>query len=340
MNKLNRRTFIKISALAGIGTLTGIGVANRDKIEAELFNHGMYRVSQSKAAIGTHVDITAFGESRMKLEDAVSDAFQEIQKYENLFTRYDHKSPVCELNEEGHLDHIDADLASLLDTCSVYHRDTNGAFDITVKPCIDLFKSCAENGRQPTDNEIASAVSRVGAEKLYLSGNKLYIPEGMGITLDGVAPGFIADRISELLVSRGITNYLINAGGEIRTSGHPMNGQNWRIAIQDPNHQNQYPGFIALNQGAVSTSGSYEIFYGSDRMFHHIVNARTGKSPNTSVSVTVTAPTATEADILSTALFVMSPQEALDYTSKHPSIACFIIDNEGNHIKSPNFKLA
>ena len=339
MDKLNRRTFIKLSALAGVGAIAGIGIAKRDIIEAQLINNGLYKVTQSRQAIGTHVDITAIGDSRMKTEDAVADAFALVDTYENLFTRYDHKSPVCELNEEGRLDHIDSELALMLQTCAFYHHETNGAFDITVKPCIDLFKSCNDAGRQPTDEEIAQALKHVGADKLHLNENKLYIPEGMGITLDGVAPGFIADRVSELLFARGINNYLVNAGGEIRTLGKPMGNDSWRIAIQDPGHNNNYPGFLALNNGAVSTSGSYEIYFGQDRLYHHIVNARTGKSPNTNVSVTVTAPTATEADILSTALFVMSPNEALDYTMKHPAVACLIIDSEGNQIKSPNFKL-
>ena len=340
MNKLNRRTFIKLSALAGLGTIAGIGIAKRETIEAELLHHGMYRVSQSKNAIGTHVDITAIGTSRMQAEDAVTDAFELVNTYENLFTRYDHKSPVSELNEEGRLEHVSPELALMFKTCDFYHHETKGAFDITVKPCIDLFKSCAEAGRHPTEEEIAQTVQHVGADKLHLKDNQLYIPEGMGITLDGVAPGFIADRVSELLFARGINHYLVNAGGEIRTFGKPLDGDSWRIAIQDPNHRNEFPGFLALNHGAVSTSGNYEIFYGQDRIFHHIVDAKTGKSPTTNVSVTVTAPTATEADILSTALFVMSPQEALNYVSQHPAVACLIIDKDGNQIQSPNFKLA
>jgi thiamine biosynthesis lipoprotein len=340
MNKLNRRSFLKLSALAGLGAAAGIAIAKRETIESVLLHDGMYRVSVSRPAIGTHVDITAIGKSKMQTEDAVAAAFDHIARYENLFTRYDHKSPVCELNETGRIDHIDDDLFAMLQTCDAYHRDTNGAFDITVKPCIDLFKACADAGRKPTEAEIAQIVPRIGADKLRLSANGLYIPEGMGITLDGVAPGFIADRVAQLLQNSGIHNYLVNAGGEIRTAGKPLNGQSWRIAIQDPSHQNNYPGFIALNEGAVSTSGNYEIFFGPDRMYHHIVNASTGKSPNTSVSVTVTAPTATQADILSTALFVMTPQQALDYTARHPEIACLIIDSNGNQIASPNFKFA
>ena len=337
--KLNRRAFLKMSALAGLGVAAGIGIAKRESLES-VFHDGMYRVSATRPALGTHVDITVIADGRIQAEDAVASAFEVISHYERLFTRYDHKSPVCELNETGRLDHLDAEVAAMMQTCHRYYRETDGAFDITVKPCIDLFKSCADAGRKPTESEIAQIASHIGSDKLHITESGIYIPEGMGITLDGVAPGFIADRVSQHLNGLGIRNYLVNAGGEIRTSGKPLNSEHWRIAIQDPSHQNNYPGFIALNAGAVSTSGNYEIYYGSDRVFHHIVDAKTGKSPNTSVSVTVTAPTAVEADILSTALFVMPPQKALDYTARHPGVACLIIDSNGNQIASPNFTFA
>ena len=339
MHKLNRRSFIKMSMLAGAGVLAGVGLANRESIESAILNGGRHRVSQSRAALGTHVDITAISHSQMQAEDAVAAAFDAVKRYESLFTRYNNQSHVCELNAEGRVDHIDPELAAILTKCAFYHHETRGAFDITVKPCIDLFKSCSDQGRHPTDSEIAEVMKFVGANRLHLEGNRLTIPEGMGITLDGVAPGFIADRVAELLQNHGITDYLVNAGGEIRTSGMPIHGESWRIAVQDPKHHGDYPGFIALNQGAVSTSGSYEIYYGQDRVFHHIVDAHTGKSPNTSVSVTVTAPTAIEADILSTALFVMNPEEAVAYADSHPGIGCLILDGQGNRIISRNFNL-
>lgn len=334
---MNRRSFLKLFALGGAAAAAGVALAHTESFES-LSDDGQYRISQSKRAIGTRVDITAIGSSRMQTEDAVEAAFRDVAAMERLLTRYDNASPVCELNAEGHLTHVPAELSALFAACDLYHRDTQGAFDITVKPLIDLFQARSKAGHTPTDSEIAEILPHIGAERIHASENALELPSGMGITLDGAAPGFIADRAAHILQSRGIDNFLVNAGGEIRTSGHPQNADAWRIAIQDPAKSGNYPGVLAMNNQAVSTSGNYEIFYQRDKLFHHIVDARTGRSPRLA-SVTVTAPTALEADILSTALFVMSPAEALDYVARHPQFACLIIDNDGNRTMSPNFSL-
>lgn len=331
---MNRRSFLKLFALTGTAAAAGTAAAYRDSFESVL-NGGLYRVSQTQNAIGTHVDVSAFGSSQYQTEDAVAAAFADLRNMESILTRFGSKSPVCELNAEGHIENMPQELASLYQTCEFFYRDTDGAFDITVKPLLDLMQKSVEAGRQPSESEISEILPHIGSSRLQFNQSSLTLAEGMAITLDGAAPGFIADRMANILRTHGIEHYLVNAGGEIRTSGHPKDADAWRVAIQDPAKKGDYPGFLSMNNLAVSTSGNYEISFGGD--FHHIVNARTGHSPNLA-SVTVTAPTALEADILSTALFVMSPEEALTYVSKHPQYACLIIDNEGNRTISPSMK--
>lgn len=334
---MNRRTFLKLAGLSTAAAAGGIIIANHDFFESLSDGRNTYRVTQSRHAIGTRVEVTAVGNSRTAAEDAVAAVFDDVLNMERLFTRYGNTSPVCELNAEGHLAHLPDELAGLLNTCVDYYRQTGGAFDITVKPCIDLFQKRHSQGQTPSDEDIAALMPYIGMDKIGIKDNRLVIPKGMGITLDGAAPGFIADRAAQILTKRGIDNFLVNAGGEIRTSGHARHGENWRIAIQDPSGRGNYPGTISLHNAAVSTSGNYEIYYGADKVFHHIVNARTGKSPNAFASVTVTAPTALEADILSTALFVMEPQEALAFVESRPHLACMMIQNDGNVLKSRRF---
>lgn len=334
---MNRRAFLKLAGLTSAAAAGGIVLANLDRFETLGFDRNTYRVSQSRRAIGTRVDVTAIGESQAKTEDAVVAVFEDVYQMERLLTRYDNASPVCELNAEGRLEHLPAELASVLNACIAYYHETHGAFDMTVKPCIDLFKAKHAQGHKPSEAEIAALMPFVGTEKLQMRDNTLVIPQGMGITLDGAAPGFIADRAADILKSHGIENFLVNAGGEIRTSGFAREGEDWRIAIQDPSGKGHYPGTFALRNAAVSTSGDYEIYYGSDKVFHHIVDAKTGKSPSAFSSVTVMAPTALEADILSTALFVMSPQEALAYVESRPHLSCLMVHHDGSIVKSRNF---
>lgn len=332
---MERRNFLKLLGAAGCAVAGGAALANLDKLES-LRHQGEYRVSMSRAAIGTHVDITAFGPSQYETEDAVAAAFADVADMERQLTRYGNLSPVAELNAEGHIEHLPAPMAALLASCMQFYRATGGAFDITVKPILDRLA----NHAAPSSSELENILAHVGSDKLILQGQSLSIPEGMGITFDGCAPGFIADRAADILAHHGIQNFLVNAGGEIRTSGRPEEGKAWRIAIQDPQKRGNYPGYLAMHQNAVSTSGNYEIFFSEDRLSHHIIDAHTGNSPKHATSVTVTAPTALEADILSTALFVMSPAEALAFTAAHPQYACLIIANDGSITASPNFELA
>jgi thiamine biosynthesis lipoprotein len=159
----------------------------------------------------------------------------------------------------------------------------------------------------------------------------------MGITLDGIAPGYIVDRVSALLAKLGVSNHLINASGDIRTSGFAGKAKQWTVAIQDPNHQKAYPGIVTMGTGAICTSGNYEIFYDQEKTFHHIVNPQTGHSPLLATSVTTTATSVMEADALATGLMVMPPAESLSLISQHPSNQCFIIDRDNKTLNTPGW---
>ena len=135
----------------------------------------------------------------------------------------------------------------------------------------------------------------------------LQIP-GMGVTLDGIAKGYVVDRMASVLADHGLEDFLINAGGDIRSAGLREDGEPWRVGVQDPKKQGDLPDVIGLSNGAVATSGSYEIYFDRDRSYHHIVSARTGDSPRSSESVSVVAPTTLAADALATAVFVMEPE--------------------------------
>ena len=161
---------------------------------------------------------------------------------------------------------------------------------------------------------------------------------GMGITLDGIAKGYIVDRASTILSERGIKNHLINAGGDIRTRGEKADKKPWTVAIQDPKKERNYPDTIQMRDGAVATSGNYEIFFDKEKMFHHIVNPRTGLSPELNTSVSVLAHTAMDADALSTSVFVMAPQRGIQFINNMPQCECFIVADKGNILKSKGWK--
>ena len=152
--------------------------------------------------------------------------------------------------------------------------NAQGIYDVTVQPVIDLFRAHRNPSDELTldDSELRAARALVGRRGLQVSGADLsFARSGMGITLDGIAKGYIADRVSAVLTSAGVKNHLVNAGGDIMASGHKSPGVPWRVAVQSPTGP-AYAGELSLSGKAIATSGSYEIYYDASRRHHHLIN--------------------------------------------------------------------
>ncbi|HSR35892.1 MAG TPA: FAD:protein FMN transferase [Desulfurivibrionaceae bacterium] len=337
-----RRSFLKLSGLLGLGA-AGAALLPATKAEAVLFGKNEYKVSRTKLAMGSFVAITAIHSSRDQAEQAIGRAFEEIDRLAKLLSRHDSSTPVSQLNQAGSLQGAPLEVLEVVSRSLALHRETNGAFDITVKPILDLYQERFAKGIAPTEAEIKAVLPRVGTEHLrYEGGNIRLTRQGMGITLDGIAPGYIVDRASEVLTRHGVINHLINCSGDIRVSGTAAKGKPWTVAIQDPAKGKAYPQVVRLTSGAISTSGDYELYYDREKMFHHIVDHRTGHSPVFSTSVTVAAPTVMEADALATALCVMEPVQGVALINRRPSCASFQIGRDGvtRHSSGWNASLA
>lgn len=141
----------------------------------------------------------------------------------------------------------------------------------------------------------------------------------MGLTLDGIAKGHIADEASRFLIAEGLSNHLINAGGDIVAAGEKAPGRPWMVAVENPAARGGFVRRMPLRDRAVATSGSYEIYYDASRRHHHLINPAAGASPTDLVSATVTARTAVEADALATSLSVMAPRDGLRLIASLPA---------------------
>jgi thiamine biosynthesis lipoprotein len=249
-----------------------------------------------------------------------------------VLSRFEGTSAVTALNDAGRLDHTPPELSHVLSRSIAYHEVSGGAFDITVEPLVDLFRERLDRvtPREPTAAEIAEALELVGSRHVSLSDGRVHLARsGMGITLDGVAKGYIVDAMGRVLTDHGIGRYLINAGGDIRASGRKERRRPWTVAVQDPSKSGSFPDTIHLTDAAVATSGSYETYFDRDRMYHHIVNAETGSSPDLSAGVSVVAPSAMAADALATAVFVMEPQRGIELINSLLGCECLIIGADG-----------
>lgn len=265
--------------------------------------------------------------------------FDEIDRLSRLLSRFDASSPVSFLNDNGRLDDLAPELREVLARSLQFHRLTGGAFDITVKPLVDLFKDRGERRIVPREAEIAALLPRIDSRRVALSSRSVLLAgEGMGVTLDGIAVGYIVDRAADVLARSGIENFLIDGGGEIRAAGAKDAGRPWTVAIRDPREHPGYPDVVRLSDAAISTSGNYEIFYDDERVFHHIVDPATGHSPQADASVSVVARTALEADALSTGVFVMDPAAGTAFVDGLPGCESLIIDRGGGTWQSRGWR--
>jgi thiamine biosynthesis lipoprotein len=323
-------------------------------------NGGSHRISAVHPSMGTLVSITAIHPSLDRAQEAMGRAFEEMDRVVGLLNRYDPDSAVTCLTLEGHIDGPPPELSRVVSLGKDYHRLSHGAFDITVQPLVDLFGRGASippggvagaNGapalrapsatRPPTEREILEALHLVDDRAVRVRSRSISLEkDGMGVTLDGIAKGYVVDVVADRLRAHGIGDYLINAGGDIRTGGSREDGEPWRVAIQDPLKDGTYPDVVALPEGAVATSGSYEIYFDSARTRHHIVSGETGRSPQPCQSVTVVAPTAVAADALATAAFVMGPQRGLTFIGSLPDCECLIIDQANRQLRTPGWRSA
>jgi len=329
---VDRRTFLKACGALGVGAIAGGALQAAHRVAR--LGPSKLQVERTVLRMGSFVTITAVHESRDLADEAIGRAIEEIDRLAAILSRHDAATPLALLNREGCLHDAPDELAEVLRQSLSVHRATGGAFDITVQPVLDLFGG-PDSARAVSDEAVRAALARVGAEKVVLDGRSVrFQEEGVRATLDGIAPGFIVDRASDVLARHGVENHLVNASGDIRVRGRRGNGRPWRIAVQNPGKNGDYPDVIELAAGAVSTSGNYEIYYDREKIHHHIIDPATGASPAQAASVSVIAPTSMQADALSTAVFVLAPARGLELIDSTAGTECLVLGRRGESYRS------
>ena len=210
---------------------------------------------------------------------------------------------------------------------------SDGAFDITVKPLVDLWGfGPAGEGRIPSGKKIRKALSVVGCGQLFIKGEEVVKKnESVQIDCNGIAQGYTVDLLSALLESKGIKNYMVELGGEIRVLGLNKEEQEWSIGIEGPvkNITGEYEQnrVLRLSNGAVTTSGTYRNSFSKEgKVYSHLINPHTGYPiDNGMVSATVIAPDAITADALDNVCMVLGPEAALKFLQKYPNVEAYLV---------------
>lgn len=223
--------------------------------------------------------------------------------------------------------------------------ESNGAFDLTIAPLIDLWGFGAQSRREqvPTAGQIAEAKAQVGQQHLQVKGRQLCKDLAVRLDFNSIGAGYAVDRVSAMLEAQGVADYLVEITGELKAQGRKPDGAFWHIAIEEPHEGQQVAARVLdLDSLAVSTSGDYRNYFEKDgKRYSHSIDARSG-SPITHrlASVTVVDGSAMRADGLSTVLMLLGPEEGFELSRKTDIAALFISNSEQGFVSraTPAFK--
>jgi thiamine biosynthesis lipoprotein len=281
--------------------------------------------------------MTVHGLRRPVAEQALDAAFAELETVECIMSLYRPQSQICRLNRQGFLDRPHPYLVEVLQAAQATSRHTGGALDITVQPLWELYRAATNQGRLPSDEEIAAARRRVDWRRVVVRADRIELRgPATAITLNGIAQGFAADRARAALAAQGARRALINTG-EIGSLGSKSASQPWSIGIQHPRVADAYVALAGLAGRSLATSGDYETTFSSDFRTNHIFDPRTGRSPGELASVSIVAPTAMQADALSTAAMVMGTKDSLQRMATLPDVDALFVRKDGSVHMTPGF---
>ena len=254
-----------------------------------------------------------------------------LNQLEGLFSHYDPDSQVTAFNNFGESDWfpVDEELLRVIAFAQSVSWQSEGAFDITAGPLINAWGFGPENTRTPPgETRIRELQRHVGYDKLSLRMDPPALAKqdpALTINLSAVAKGYAVDQLALLLESRGLTDYLVEIGGEVRTSGARPRGAPWRVGIEPPEAGLGIKFIVTPRDAAVATSGDYRNFFElNGRRYSHTIDPRTGAPvAHALASVSVIQPSTAQADALATALMVMGPETGLAFAEANDIPALF-----------------
>ncbi len=280
-------------------------------------------LKQTEMIMGTLVEITIIPAN----EKAIREAFEALNKVDALMSTYKEDSEISILNREGKAQ-VSEETLEVVEAAIKFSNLTDGAFDITVRPLLDLWKKAKKEEKVPTEEEIEEAISLVDYQRIILEANQIRLEKkGMQIDLGGIAKGYAVDKAIEALKKNGIKRALVNAGGDLYALGTDRQGEKWQIGVQDPREEDKIIDIIKVKDKAVATSGDYRRYFSLEgKRFSHIVNPKTGLTvQDVPMSVTIIGPDATTTDALSTGVFVLGPEEGMKLIESLPEVEGMII---------------
>lgn len=292
----------------------------------------LHRYQYSQMLMGVQVTITLYAPDRATAERACTAAFERIADLEQIMSDYRVDSELMRLCAQagGPPVRVSEPLFTVLKRAQELSRRTDGAFDVTVGPFVQLWRRARRTGQFPTPAELEEAKQHVGYEKMVLNEAErtvqLLVP-GMRLDLGGIAKGYALDCALKVLQEHGIRHALLEAGGDIVAGLAPPGTAGWRIEVANASPERRW---VYLALGAISSSGDTEQYVEyQGKRYSHIVDPRTGWGLNTRVAATVIARDGITSDSLATALCVLGREKGMTLIRSVPGARAYIREVSG-----------
>ena len=299
--------------------------------------------TRTRLVLGTTVTIRIYEGAKDRAFERAFDRVEQIEARMSTSTADYSSTELLEVNRAAGEKpvRVSEDTFYVVQRALEYSRMTDGAFDVSIGPLVDLWGIGTEYAGVPEQEEIERLLEKVDYTSVELDPDNqtIYLPvEGMGLDVGGIAKGYAAEEVARILREEGIEHALLDFGGNILAMGHKPDGSKWKIGIQNPQEQRgEFLGVVEDDAMTVVTSGDYERYFEKDgTRYHHIIDARTGYPARTGLSsVTIVSEDSTEADALSTAVYVMGVERGSKLIESLDGIeAAFVTKEKGVYMTS------
>lgn len=266
-------------------------------------------------AMDTVMTLEAYGQNA---DAALDEAVAEIERLDALWSIASSDGEIARLNAEKQIT-ASADTLALLTRAKEISAATDGLFSTTIAPLMEAWGFTNGDYRVPDEAELSALLAHVDDEEIAISDSTVTIPADAKVDLGGIAKGFTSARVMEIFRENGVKNGILSLGGNVQALGTKPDGSLWRVGLQDPADERALFATLELADKAVITSGAYERNFEQNGItYHHIIDPRTGYPAESGLSsVTIVSDDGTLADGLSTALFIMGKESAVEFWRSH-----------------------
>lgn len=262
----------------------------------------------SNIFVGGKCEIKFFCHNELRAKEILQEIHRELKEIDSLLNYFSPSSLVSEINTK-HRVCLPIDIKEIFVLSDSIARLTNGLFDISIAPLLELWGFYDKEKKVPTQHEITHAKALVDYRRINIKADTIIIPANMKIDLGGIAQGFAADRVAYILRNHNIKSAIINIAGEVYAIGKSPRNRPWVVGIKHPRQEGVIEK-VGLIDCALSTSGDYEKFFIVNGVrYAHIIDPRTGYPARDFASVSIFAESATFADGIATAVSVMGAEQ-------------------------------